>query len=127
MSEDTIFNFIDSVLFTKRKLNTINESETQFNMYMANRWCSMYSSDIAEIINETTNLYGHTFSTKQEQYEFALNILPKVKKKRIQYIKKQKEDKVEEDTNLVYIANAMELSQREIKDYLTILENEGNL
>jgi len=125
--EDTIFNFIDSVLFTKRKLNTINESETQFNMYMANRWCSMYSSDIAEIINETTNIYRHTFSTKQEQYEFALNILPKVKKKRIQYIKKQKEDKAEEDTNLIYIANAMELSQREIKDYLTILENEGNL
>jgi Mg/Co/Ni transporter MgtE len=124
--EETIFNFIDSVLFNKKKLNTINEGETQFNLYMLNRWSSMYSADIAQIINETTNLYGKTFSSKQEQYEFALNLLPKVKKKRINYIKKNKEEKTEPDIQVKFIANAMELSQREILEYISILENERN-
>jgi cell division protein FtsX len=124
--EETIFNFIDSVLFNKKKLNTINEGETQFNLYMLNRWSSMYSADIAQIINETTNLYGKTFSSKQEQYEFALNLLPKVKKKRINYIKKNKEEKEELNIEVKLVANAMELSQREILEYISFLENERN-
>jgi hypothetical protein len=55
--DDTIFNYIDSVLFTKKKLNNLNEGETQFNLFMVNRWCSMYSPDIAQIINQTSNQY----------------------------------------------------------------------
>ena len=124
--EETIFNFIDSILFNKKKLNTINEGETQFNLYMLNRWSSMYSADIAQIINETTNVYGKTFSSKQEQYEFALNLLPKVKKKRINYIKKNKEEKSDTNIEVKCMANAMELSQREILEYISILENERN-
>ena len=119
--ENTIFNFIDSILFSKKKLNTINEGETEFNSYMVNRWCSMYSADITQIINETTNLYGKTFTTKQEQYEFVLNILPKVKKKRINYIKKNKEDKKPENENIKHLAKFSELSQREIREYIDFL------
>lgn len=118
--EDTIFNFIDSVLFNKKQLNTLNEGETQFSLYMVNRWSSMYSPDIASIVNETTNRYGKLFETKQEQYEFALNILPKSKRKRIEYIKKTKEDKVEENPEIPMMAKCMELSEREIKLYLSL-------
>jgi hypothetical protein len=124
--EDTIFNFIDSVLFNKKKLNTINEGESQFNYYMVNRWCSMYSPDIARILNETTNLYGKSFVTKQEQYEFVLNILPKVKKKRINYIKKNKEEKTIENVDISHIARLSELSQREIKENIDFLNNLHN-
>ena len=123
--DDTIFNFIDSVLFTKKKLNTINEGETQFNLYMLNRWCSMYSSDIAPILNETTNKYGKLFQTKQEQYDFILNMLPRVKKKRLNYIKKVKEEPKKEDTELALIAKAMEMSKRELEENIKFLETLG--
>lgn len=120
--EDTIFNFIDSVLFNKKKLNTINEGETQFNYYMVARWCSMYSPDIAQILNETTNVYGKALFTKQEQYEFLLNILPKVKKKRINYLKKNKEEKIQENSDIKTISKFSELSEREIKEYIDFLK-----
>ena len=76
--QENIFSYIDSVLFHKRKVNTINENETDFNLYMVNRWCSMYSPDMVQIINETTNRYKEVFSLKQDQYNYILNILPKV-------------------------------------------------
>jgi hypothetical protein len=120
--DDTIFNFIDSVLFTKKKLNTINEGETQFNLYMLNRWGSMYSSDVAYIINETSNKYGKLFQTKEEQYQFVLNMLPKVKKKRINYIKKTKEEAKKEDNEILLIAKAMEISKRELEQNIKFLE-----
>lgn len=120
--DETIFNFIDSVLFNKKKLNTINEGETQFNLYMVNRWCSMYSSDVAQIINETSNKYGKLFQTKQEQYEFVLNMFPKVKKKIINYIKKNKEEIKKEDNDLVLLAKSMEISKRELEQNIKILE-----
>lgn len=123
--DDTIFNFIDSVLFTKKKLNTINEGETQFNLYMLNRWGSMYSSDVAYIINETSNKYGKLFQTKEEQYQFVLNMLPKVKKKRINYIKKTKEEPKKEDNEIALIAKAMEMSKRELEQNIKLLEELG--
>lgn len=123
--DDTIFNFIDSVLFTKKKLNTINEGETQFNLYMLNRWGSMYSSDVAYIINETSNKYGKLFQTKEEQYQFVLNMLPKVKKKRINYIKKTKEEPKKEDYEIALIAKAMEMSKRELEQNIKLLEELG--
>lgn len=124
--EDTIFNFIDSVLFNKKKLNTINEGETQFNYYMVARWCSMYSPDIAQILNETTNIYGKMFFTKQEQYELLLNVLPKVKKKKINYLKKNKEEKIEQNLEIKNLAKILELSEREISQYIDFLTNLHN-
>lgn len=119
--DDTIFNYIDSVLFNKRKLNTLNEGETQFNLYMVNRWCSMYSADIAQIINETSNKKEKSSLNKQEQYEFVYNLLPSRKKKKIEYIKKIKEDKPNDNTDLKYLAKALELSERELHKYIELL------
>lgn len=119
--EETIFNYIDSVLFTKQKLNKLNEDETEFNLYMLNRWCSMYSPDITQIINETTNRYKEILSLKQDQYNFIFNILPKVKKKRINYIKKIKPSE-EIDNNktemIDILSKQLQLSKREIKEYI---------
>jgi len=118
--QDTIFNFIDSVLFNKKKLNTINEGETEFNIYMVNRWCSMYSPDIAQIINQTSNQYKEVFTLKQDQYNFLFNILPKRKKKKIDYIKKQKVENEKQDDLIPVLSKKMELSQREIKEYIDL-------
>ena len=118
--EETIFNYIDSVLFTKQKLNKLNEDETQFNLYMLNRWCSMYSSDMVRIINETTNRYKEVFSVKQDQYNYILNMLPRVKRKRVDYIKKIKTEEKEKDENIPIIAKTLEISEREVKEYIDL-------
>jgi hypothetical protein len=85
----------------------------------------MYSSDIAQILNETTNRYGKLFQTKQEQYDFILNMLPRVKKKRLNYIKKVKEEPKKEDNELALIAKAMEMSKRELEENIKLLETLG--
>ena len=118
--EETIFNYIDSVLFTKQKLNKLNEDETQFNLYMLNRWCSMYSPDLAQIINETTNKKTEFLALKQDQYNYLFNILPKVKKKRINYNKKVKIEEEKEDENISIIAKNLEISEREAKEYIDL-------
>jgi len=118
--DETIFNYIDSIIHNKRKLDLINESETQFNLYMINRWCSMANTDIVDIINQVGNKYGKIFESKQEQYNFIFNLYPKIKKKKIEYIKKQKEEK-EENSNIKLLAESYELSQREIKNLIDLL------
>lgn len=116
--EETIFTFIDSIIHNKHKLGALNEEETEFNLYMIDRWCSMANIDLIHIINETGNKYGKIFESKQDEYNFVYNLYPKVKKKKIEYIKKQKNDKKEEETETKQLANCMELSQREIKQLI---------
>ena len=124
--EETIFNYIDSILFNKKKLNSLNEGETQFNLYMVNRWCSMYSPHIAQIVNETTNSKKEVFSLKQDQYNFCFYIFPKVKKTKINYIKKQKTEKIEENKDSNYISKSYEISKREAQQYIDFLEHLSN-
>ena len=123
--EETIFSYIDSILFNKKKLNNLNEGETQFSLFMVNRWCSMYSSELAEIINETTNKYKDVLVLKQDQYNFCYNVFPKVKKKKIEYIKKQKA-KESQEANNNYLAEGLEISKREAQQYIDFLEELHN-
>jgi len=115
---NTIFDCINDVLHTKRGnlLKNIDD-ESNLNQFMINRWCSMYSDTLTTIINSTVNRLGSIFETKQQYYKFVLSVLPRVSRKRIHYIKKNKEDKKEEIENLDLIAKTLELSQREIKSY----------
>lgn len=76
----------------------------------------MYSTSMAVLVNSTVNwLYG-AFETKQQYYQFVLNVFPRVQNKRIHYIKKNKPTKTDDDVdNVGLIAKRLELSQREIK------------
>ena len=116
----TIFNFINDILFKKKGdlLDNV-DSESGFNLYMLNRWTSMYSTTIATIINLTTNRYYSIFDTKQEHYNFMLKMLPKVNPRRIHYIKKK--SKTSDDTKEVIkrLAISLELSEREINYYVS--------
>lgn len=112
----TIFNYVDSILFDKQHLDDVKYDENQYNSYMVNRWCSMCTTDSAEIINETTNRYWSVYMQKQDHYEFLLNLMPVQRRKKLNYIKKIKED-VDKKTNenIQLVAKRMELSTREIK------------
>lgn len=118
---DTIFTFLDSILFDKQLNNRIKYEEAPYNPYMANRWASMYSTDVAEIVNETTNRYWAQIPLKEDHYKFLLYLLPKQKRKKISYIKKTKEEKSTETSNSSLIAKNLELSTREIDLYKKII------
>ena len=119
----TIFDFINSLLFTKNKnCLTSQDQESAFSPYMVNRWASMYSPAVALKCN-IINKYHSLFEDKKMIFAMFLNILPKVKSKRINYIKKQKEKQTETDNILQLVAGNLELSQREINDYIAFLKN----
>lgn len=113
----TIFDCLNDILFTKRGNLLQNvDDETNFNQYMINRWCSMYSTSMATMVNNTVNWLYSAFETKQQYYRFVLSVFPRVKQKRIHYIKKSKPtDTEEQPDNIPLIAKRLELSQREIK------------
>ena len=46
------------------------------------------------------------------------NLYPKIKKKKIEYIKKNKEEKKEENESIKHLARSYELSEREIEFFL---------
>ena len=54
--ENTIFDYIDSILYKCKNLE-IGENDSTWNLFMTNRWLSMYSSDMAILVNMTTNKY----------------------------------------------------------------------
>lgn len=117
-----IFEYIDSVLY-KDKTLTIDDRNSEFSGYMLNRWLSMYSPEIAHVVNESSNRLFSSITTKQEQYEFLYNLLPKCKRKRIEYIKKVKEEDREfGETNVDAVAYNLELSKKEVIAMLDSLD-----
>ena len=85
---------------------------------MINRWISMYSPTLAVLINNTTNWLGGVFETKQQQYQLLNKVVPQVYRKRIHYIKKNKDDdNMESHEHVELLAKRLELSEREIKSY----------
>jgi len=49
---------------------------------------------MANYINESSNKYWSLFDDKQNQYNYLYNILPRLRFKKITYLKKTKKDKV---------------------------------
>lgn len=97
----TIFDYLNSILYTKNGIELNCDDESQFSIFMINRWVSFYSPETAVYINQTTNIYSAHFTVKQDQYNFIYNILPKLKFKKIAYIKKNKQEKEEKESLIV--------------------------
>jgi hypothetical protein len=112
----TIFDILKTLLHTKSKIDLNLSDEKDFNLFIVNRWLSMYSPQIAVVINETSNRWWSMFKTKQEQYDFLLKLLPRVPFKRTSYIKKaaKTKDKSSEDYEMIKLcAHNREMSVRE--------------
>ena len=89
----TIFQYLNSLLFSKKKIDINCDDESQFNLFMVNRWSSMYSKEINEYVNETSNKYWSLFDDKLNQYNYLYNLLPRLRFKRLNYLKKIKKEK----------------------------------
>tara|TARA_B100001123_G_scaffold450743_1_gene623374 strand:- start:1103 stop:1504 length:402 start_codon:yes stop_codon:yes gene_type:complete len=116
---NTIFDYINDILYHKKGTLIDNiEHESSYNPYMINRWLSMYSPQVATVVNFTSNRLYSIFETKAEAYNFMVNVMPHSSPRRIKYIKKNKTDKKEEEEIIGTLASNLELSKREINYYI---------
>jgi hypothetical protein len=86
-----MFDSINHMLFTKKGEMT-NELLEEFSPYMVTRYLSFYDDDLLNYANETVNKYSQIFETEEERFRFFENVIPKLKRKRINYISKKKKD-----------------------------------
>lgn len=116
------FDILNNTLYNKKTdSKTINEHEAEFSSFMINRWYSMHSNDACQIINVTTNKFCTLFENKSQTYKMFLHMLPKLTRKRINYIKKVKSNNDEDDdsdSQTSLLAGQLELSKREINNYI---------
>ena len=127
---NTIFDFIEATIFTKNsELLQSTDDEKEFSPFMVNRWVSMYSPEMANVVNETTNRYSTIFENKKELLNFYVSVLPKVKFKRIAYIKKNTKDSKDIE-NIELMAKTQQTSQRDIKhkiELVALLKSVNNI
>jgi len=98
------------------------EGESAFVPFLLNRWLSFYSKDTPHFVNETLNRYTGLFEDKQQLYRLYYNLIPRLKFKRIQYIKKVKKDK-EEEVDYALFAKSNNISIRELKQYVDLQQS----
>ena len=92
------------------------EGEQAFVPFLFNRWLSFYNNDMCVFVNETINKFSTIFEDKQQTYKLYYNLIPRLKWKKITYIKKRKKEEEEENFNL--IAKNKNISVRELKMYM---------
>ena len=120
----TIYDVINGILYKKPiDRSSIEEMHVPF---MANRMLSFYDPSTIGLANELNRL-GHQFNDKQVSFDFFNTLVPKLKFKRIQYIKKEKaptpkKADEEKSVRVNLIAKRLEISTREAKKYVDMLE-----
>jgi hypothetical protein len=85
------FKTTDYLLFQKRK-PLDGELLTNFNAWLTTKSFSFYENGkLVDYINNTLNIYGNIFPTKEDQFKFFENIIPIQNRKKIIYLKKPKQ------------------------------------
>ena len=117
-----IFSILYDVIHYKRGdvLETI-EDEKELSIYMLQRWLSMYSPEFANIVNCSSNVLWRGLDNKQQWYKLFLTVIPKSSVKRFAYLKKNtkaKKEKEVDDEYTGYLAEHLEVSQREVKELI---------
>ena len=94
-----MFNTINYLLFEKNKKELDNVLLSNFSPFITQRAFSYYDDgSYVDYINSTLNLHFNTFETPDEQFKFFDNIIPKLKRKKYNWMKKPKAEKVVKDT-----------------------------
>ena len=114
------FDILKALLFTKKKEEKLDTDSLQaFTPFMVNRWLSFYDRSKAVFVNETLNKFCSLFEDKESLYELYNNLIPRSNFKKINYVKKLKEEKTE-DENITVIARNNMLSKREVLMYVDL-------
>lgn len=92
-----MFNAVNYLLYEKNKLELDGDLLREFNPFFTSKVFSFYDSGRhCNYINDTLNIYSGIFETKEDEFKFFDAVIPKLKRKKSEYIKKAKVDKVKE-------------------------------
>ena len=121
-------NFFDilRILFFKKhnSVDNVNCDDLQsFTPFMINRWLSFYDNQRAIFVNETLNKFSGLYDDKSDSFKFYSNLIPTLKFKKINYVKKNKDKTTDkEDNKPAIIARNNLISTREVEMYIDLLE-----
>jgi len=110
---NNFFDFVTNILFEKDKIDIDVTSAQIYSPYIVNRYVTFADTRHVSAINNSVNMYGSVFSINVDHYNFLHALIPKTKRKYINYTKKIKKDKK------IYeqVCKQYELSQREVDLY----------
>ena len=115
-----MFDYLNKILYKQKgsEIENIDEDK-EFQPFLVQRWCSMHSTPVVDLINMTTNRYWSVYSTNKEWYAALNTVIPVCKFKRLNYIKKAKKEITNKNKDIVgKIANNLEISSREVNLYI---------
>lgn len=104
------FKYLNWILKVDKEKPDIQKT----NVYMTNRWLSMASKPICQIVNSTSNRWN--ILDDEIISKFFHCVIPK-HQKRIQYIKKSSQENEDEIENVDNLCSAMEISRKELQQY----------
>jgi len=116
----TIFQHLSGIKEKKESWESLSEMDKKsFTPFIINRWLSM-NMDLLPIVN-ILQKYTIGLLSPKEVYKLYLDFLPK-QKTFDKYIKGKKEGKYNKEL-LEYLSKWYGVSQREVSDYLDLLQN----
>ena len=114
-----LFDWLKEINYKKSSIDSFTDKDwDEFNAYMVHRFLSM-NSDYLELVNEVQSLPP---TDKKQIYSIYREYIPKNNKWN-KYIKSSKKSPNKELVN--YLVNYFQLSTREIKEYINILDNQN--
>jgi len=110
---NSFFDFVTNILFEKNKIDIDITSMELYSPYIINRYITFADKSLVHLVNNSVNKYGAVFTINVEHYNFLHVLIPKLKRKYINYTKKIKKDKK------IYerVCERYELSEREVDLY----------
>ena len=115
----TIFDWINQILVGKKHWDSFTEDEQKkFSPFIINRWLSM-DKQFIEIIN-VFQKYAIGTLEPREVYKWYCDVLPRGKRFN-KYIKGKKDKKYDKEM-INIISNHFEVSKKESKDYIDLLD-----
>ena len=114
----TIFDWLKEINTTKSPVSSFSDSDWEvWNSYMIHRFLSQ-NEEFLELVNEVQSLPPQN---KKQIYSIYVEFIPQ-NKKWSKYIKSQIKER---NKDLIYhLKDYFEVSTREVKDYLYLLEDE---
>ena len=115
-----MFDYLNKILYKQKESDIVSlDEDKEFQPFLVQRWCSMYSPPVANLLNMTTNRYWLSYSTNKEWYMALKTVIPVCKFKRLSYIRKnKKEATIKNKETVSKIANNLEISSREVNLYI---------
>ena len=104
----TIFDFLKDIVVHKTGSLPLDT----YVPFLVNRWLSFINPEIGKAINQLNT--KTLLENKSQHYKLMLTLFPRMKYvPKINYVKKVKEDKKEDDIKIKILAQNFEISEKE--------------